>query len=88
VGKSGDGVLLSLINGSTRAGEIFHLNLLGIEFGRCGCHPIERLIERQRSGILWPEPDRIHPRHHETLEIGTRQTLRFQCLNLFNDLIV
>ncbi len=53
--------LLSRINCTARAGHVFHLDFFGVEFGRCGCHPGEGLTKLKKRGILWPEPDWIHP---------------------------
>jgi hypothetical protein len=44
--------LIALVRRAARAGHVFHLDLFGVKFSRCGCHSIEGLIERQECGIF------------------------------------
>ena len=44
--------LLCLIRCTVRAGQVFHLGHLEVEFGRRCNHALECLIEREACGIL------------------------------------
>lgn len=67
-------------SGTPPAARSSVLILAGLDFIG-GMHFVERLIERRRRRLR-TEADRVHPRHHETLQIGTGEAARLQGLDL------